>query len=47
MSGSFLKGAVVGLVCALLGGATVALAGSGVGGVFNLGGRTRLLQRRR
>jgi hypothetical protein len=28
---------VVGLVCALLGGATVALAGSGVGGVFNLG----------
>lgn len=37
MGGSFLKGAVVGLVCALLGGATVALAGSGVGGVFNLG----------
>jgi hypothetical protein len=37
MRGSFLKGAVVGLVCAVLGGATVALAGSGVGGVFNLG----------
>src|SRR5262249_16249313 len=37
MRGSFLKGAVVGLLCALLGGATVALAGSGVGGVFNLG----------
>jgi len=37
MRGSFLKGAVVGLVCALIGGATVALAGSGVGGVFNLG----------
>jgi hypothetical protein len=28
---------VVGLVCAVLGGATVALAGSGIGGVFNLG----------
>jgi hypothetical protein len=37
MGGSFLKGAVVGLVCAVIGGATVALAGSGVGGVFNLG----------
>jgi hypothetical protein len=37
MSGSFVKGCVVGLVCALLGGATVALAGSGIGGVFNLG----------
>jgi hypothetical protein len=37
MKGSFLKGAVVGFVCAVLGGATVALAGSGVGGVFNLG----------
>jgi hypothetical protein len=37
MSGSFVKGAVIGFVCALLGGATVALAGSGVGGVFNLG----------
>jgi len=37
MGGSFLKGAAVGFVCALLGGATVALAGSGVGGVFNLG----------
>jgi Phage Tail Collar Domain len=37
MRGSFLKGAVVGLVCAVLGGATVALAGSGIGGVFNLG----------
>jgi hypothetical protein len=37
MRSSFLKGAVVGLVCALLSGATVALAGSGVGGVFNLG----------
>jgi hypothetical protein len=37
MQGSFFKGAVVGLVCAVLGGATVALAGSGIGGVFNLG----------
>jgi hypothetical protein len=37
MSGSFVKGAAVGLACAVLGGATVALAGSGVGGVFNLG----------
>ena len=37
MGDSFLKGAVVGFVCAVLGGATVALAGSGVGGVFNLG----------
>jgi hypothetical protein len=37
MHGSFLKGAVVGFVCAVLGGATVALAGSGIGGVFNLG----------
>src|SRR5580765_4373273 len=33
----FLKGAFVGLVCALLGGAAVAFAGSGVGAVFNLG----------
>jgi hypothetical protein len=37
MRGSFLKGAAVGLVCAVLGGATVALAGSGINGVFNLG----------
>jgi hypothetical protein len=37
MSSSFLRGAVVGLVCALLGGAAVALAASGIGGVFNLG----------
>jgi hypothetical protein len=37
MSGSFVKGCVVGLLCALVGGATVALAGSGIGGVFNLG----------
>jgi hypothetical protein len=37
MRGSFLKGAVVGFVCAVLGGATVALAGSGINGVFNLG----------
>jgi len=37
MSRSFLRGAVAGLVCAVLGGGTVALAGSGVGGVFNLG----------
>jgi Phage Tail Collar Domain len=37
MGGSFLKGAVVGLVCAVVGGATVALAGSGINGVFNLG----------
>jgi hypothetical protein len=37
MRGSFLRGAAVGLVCAALGGGTVALAGSGVGGVFNLG----------
>jgi hypothetical protein len=37
MSGSFVKGCVVGLVCALVGGTTVALAGSGIGGVFNLG----------
>jgi hypothetical protein len=37
MSASFLKGAAVGLTCGLLGGAAVALAGSGVGGVFNLG----------
>jgi hypothetical protein len=37
MGGAFLKGAVVGFVCAALGGAAVALAGSGVGGVFNLG----------
>ena len=37
MHGSFLKGAAVGFVCAVLGGATVALAGSGIGGVFNLG----------
>jgi hypothetical protein len=37
MGGSFLKGTVVGLLCALIGGATVALAGSGINGVFNLG----------
>lgn len=37
MDRSFLKGAVVGLICAVLGGGAVALAGSGVGGVFNLG----------
>jgi hypothetical protein len=37
MSGSFVKGCAVGLLCALVGGATVALAGSGIGGVFNLG----------
>jgi hypothetical protein len=37
MRGSFFKGAVVGFVCAVLGGATVALAGSGINGVFNLG----------
>jgi hypothetical protein len=37
MNRSFLKGAAVGFVCAVLGGATVAFAGSGVGGVFNLG----------
>jgi hypothetical protein len=37
MRGSFLEGAVVGLFCAVLGGAAVAFAGSGVGGVFNLG----------
>ena len=37
MGRSFLKGAVVGLVSAVLGGATVALAGSGINGVFNLG----------
>jgi hypothetical protein len=38
MSGSFLKGAVLGLICALVGGvATVALGGSGIGAVFNLG----------
>jgi hypothetical protein len=37
MRGSFFNGAVVGLACALLGGATVALAGSGINGVFNLG----------
>jgi hypothetical protein len=37
MSGSFVKGCVVGLLCALVGGATVALAGSGIGGVFSLG----------
>jgi hypothetical protein len=37
MKGSFLKGAIVGFVCAALGGATVALAGSGINGVFNLG----------
>jgi hypothetical protein len=37
MSGSFAKGALIGFVFAVLGGATVALAGSGVGGVFNLG----------
>jgi hypothetical protein len=37
MNRSFLKGAAVGLVCAVLGGAAVAFAGSGVNGVFNLG----------
>jgi hypothetical protein len=37
MNRSFLKGAVIGLTCGLLGGAAVALAGTGVGGVFNLG----------
>src|SRR4051794_21221763 len=37
MGSSFLKGAVTGCVCVVLGGATVALAGSGIGGVFNLG----------
>jgi hypothetical protein len=37
MNRSFLKGAAVGLTCGVLGGAAVALAGSGVGGVFNLG----------
>src|SRR5262245_15733474 len=38
MGDSFLKGVAVGAVCVLVGGvATVALAGSGVGGVFNLG----------
>jgi hypothetical protein len=37
MRGSFLKGATVGFVCAVLGGATVSLAGNGIGGVFNLG----------
>jgi hypothetical protein len=38
MRGSFLKGAAVGAVCVLVGGvSTLALAGSGVGGVFNLG----------
>jgi hypothetical protein len=37
MRSSFLKGAVVGVLCAVLGGAAVALAGSGINGVFNLG----------
>ena len=38
MSTGFMKGAAVGVVCALLGGlGSVALAGSGVGAVFNLG----------
>jgi hypothetical protein len=37
MSGSFLKGAAVALACVLVGGGAVALAGNGVGGVFNLG----------
>jgi hypothetical protein len=37
MHSSFLKGATVGFVCAVLGGATVSLAGNGIGGVFNLG----------
>jgi hypothetical protein len=37
MDGSFLKGAAVALVCMLVGGAAVALAGNGIGGVFNLG----------
>ena len=38
MSTGFMKGAAVGVVCALVGGlGSVALAGSGVGAVFNLG----------
>jgi hypothetical protein len=38
MRGSFLKGVAVGAVCVLVGGiSTLALAGSGIGGVFNLG----------
>jgi hypothetical protein len=38
MRGSFLKGVAVGAVCVVVGGAsTLALAGSGVGGVINLG----------
>jgi hypothetical protein len=37
VGGSFVKGAAVGFVCAVLGGAAVASAGMGVGGVFNLG----------
>jgi hypothetical protein len=38
MGRSFVKGCVVGAVCMLVGGiSTLALAGSGVGGVFNLG----------
>jgi hypothetical protein len=38
MGGSFVKGCAVGAVCMLVGGvSTLALAGSGVGGVFNLG----------
>jgi hypothetical protein len=38
MNRSFLKGCAVGAVCVLVGGiSTLALAGSGVGGVFNLG----------
>jgi hypothetical protein len=38
MGGSFVKGCVVGAVCMLVGGvSTLALAGSGIGGVFNLG----------
>jgi hypothetical protein len=37
MSGAALKGAAVGVAFALVGGAAIALAGSGVNGVFNLG----------
>src|SRR5262249_33086030 len=38
MGGSFVKGCAVGAVCVLVGGiSTLAVAGSGVGGVFNLG----------
>src|SRR5262245_20723448 len=37
MRSSFVKGAFVGFVCAVLGGAAVELAGNGINGVFNLG----------